>query len=283
MKSWKIGAIAGLIAGITAGIITFIFLNIGNIIGLPIPWAFTFPPITDIATIHIILGMIWGIILGIIYSKVHDLIPGKSISKGLIFGMVIFLIFNIRQASASVAYGFTLHAVSHIFIGFPMWVSFGLVLGVIYESLLNRHHPTQKKLKIIGYDLKGGIHPGAIAGAIGGIVYFICMIPIDRWVYGTIGLELSFLVAQMGSHILYNMIWGAVFGAIFAKVYNTVPGKGSMKGLYYALVVFFITSFHISTYNVAYAIYAMAIASGFGVFRAITEGLVLGYLYKPSK
>ncbi|MCW4032115.1 MAG: hypothetical protein NWF08_01835 [Candidatus Bathyarchaeota archaeon] len=280
MKSWKIGAISGLVAGFITGLVTFVFTNIGNIIGLPIPWAITFPQITDIATIHIILGMIWGTILGIIYSKVHVLIQGKSTSKGLIFSMVIFLIFNIRQASATAAYGFTLYAVSYIFIGIPMWISFGLVLGVLYKYLLNMYYPTQKKLKIIGYDLKGGIQPGAIAGAIGGIVYFICMIPIDRWVWGTIALELSFLVAQMGSHILYNMAWGAVFGAIFARVYNIVPGKGAMKGLYYALVVFLITSFHISTYNAAYALYTMAIASSFGIFRAITEGLVLGYLYK---
>jgi len=108
------------------------------------------------------------------------------------------------------------------------------------------------------------------------------MIPVNIWVWklGTASLEFSFLIAQAGTHIVINMIWGAIFGAIFAKVYNVVPSKGITKGLYYALVVYLITSFHISTYLAAYAIFQYAISMGFGVVQAITYGIILGYLYK---
>lgn len=282
-NSLKIGAVSGLIAGLVSGIVILIFLNIGNVIGLPIPWVVTPPPFSDIAFIHIVLGVIWGTILGIIYSKAKYVIPGRGVSKGLIFGMIIFLIYSIRTATFSAPYGFILAAASFVFIGFPTWIAYGLVLGVVYEFLLSRYYVSKEEPKIIEYDVKSGIQPGAIAGAIGGIVAFISFIPVTAlvWKLGPIGLEFSFLIAQAGTHIGLNTLWGAVFGAMFTKVYNLIPGKGIIKGLYYALTVFLITSFHSATYNAAYATFQHVISMSFvGFFQAVTFGLVLGYLYK---
>jgi len=88
------------------------------------------------------------------------------------------------------------------------------------------------------------------------------------------------------------MIWGIIFGAFFAKVYNLVPGKKIKKGLCYGLTMFLITSCLIGAWCVIWSIFhndwimARYLAGALwitGTAQFIVFGLVLGYLYKPTK
>jgi hypothetical protein len=115
MKSWKVGAIAGLIAGIVAGSI-FIFINIplNFKLGLPYLW---YPPPSDtpfmkFAMTEITFNIIWGIVSGIMYSRIYDLIPGRSILKAIIFGLGLYLIVEVRGAFFSIVYGYVQEAIT---------------------------------------------------------------------------------------------------------------------------------------------------------------------------
>ena len=73
-SSWKIGAAAGLIAGIVAGIISIItgiiFINSGLQY-----WNFPLPPVPSlmyVAAVIFSFAIIWGIVLGIFYSRFYD-------------------------------------------------------------------------------------------------------------------------------------------------------------------------------------------------------------------
>ncbi|MCW4033283.1 MAG: hypothetical protein NWF08_07855, partial [Candidatus Bathyarchaeota archaeon] len=166
MKSWQIGAIAGLIAGIIAGIVYSIFIKLAVSIGFYDPsWR---PIFENSFETNIILPIIWGMFFGIIYSKTRSLIPGKGASRDLFFGLILVLIIWIRHATFSLAYGWYLNAIGLFFTGFFKWIAFGLVLGLLYDFLCNRYYPKKKELKIKTYDMQGGILPGAIAGIVQG-------------------------------------------------------------------------------------------------------------------
>jgi len=296
LKSWKIGAIAGLIAGIVLGIVFEISNQMAVSIGLWEPWWRPFA-INNIV-VNIPLFGFWGIVLGIIYSKTYNIIPKTGILKSLVYGLFLYFIITIRIETFSLAYGLYLDTAGHIFAGFFSWLSYGLVLGLLYEFLSNMYYPTKEKLKIKTYDMKGGIIPGAIAGIADGLASSASIVPghiTGYWglpIEGQIISTIDFWMSQVGTHIHVNLIWGAVFGAIFAKVYNLVPGKRVLKGLYYGLIMFLITTFLVGSWCILYPIFHndWAIATihvgtfwitGFFGFTAL--GLVLGYLYKPTK
>lgn len=96
-NSLKIGIVAGLVAGFIAGIVASVSNTVANMVGLPNPLLTV--PTTNIPEIYILINVIWGVIFGVIFSLTYDLIPGKYISKGFFYGIVIFLITNIRDYS----------------------------------------------------------------------------------------------------------------------------------------------------------------------------------------
>jgi len=291
MKSWKIGAITGLIAGIIAGIVCEYSNQLGNLLGLFDPY---FKAInTGNIIINIPIFGFWGIVFGIIYSRVYDIVPRKGILKGLIYGLFIWFITKIRIETYELAYGRFHQAAGAIFYGFFMWLAFGLVLGLLYESFHEKHNIPKERRKIIQYDMRSGIIPGAIAGIVGGMAASIFAIlgpAFGLWgfVEGQIRLSFELWIGQAGSHILINMIWGAIFGAFFATAYNLVPGKKIIKGLYFGLIMYVITTFLIGTYAVSWSLYhnewLMAIiyvgSLITGAAQAIVFGLVLGLLYR---
>jgi len=219
--------------------------------------------------------------------------------KGLIFGLFIWFITKVRVEAFDLAYGRFNQAAGSIFYGFFMWISFGLLLGILYDGLLNgeQYHIREKRIKT--YDMKSGIIPGAIAGIAGGVASSI--LSIIGHVTGYFGIitagevvsTIEFWWSQAGTHILITMIWGTIFATFFAKVYNLVPGEKVKKGLYYGLIMYAITTFLIGTYVVSWSLYhnnwrlaSFYFGSCFIIASSmfIVFGLVLGLLYrKPTK
>ena len=279
MKSWKIGAIAGLIAGIFS-----IFVAIFTIkIGLPYFW---YPPSTipidKIVAVEIIINVIWGIALSILYFRFYDLIPGRGIIKGLIYGMILGFIFSIRCATFDLAYS-RISTPSWIIYTIPSIV-YGLVLEFCYEYL--QRPSDRKKLRPSKFDIAIAIQVGAIAGLIGGIVIDIAHVmfwnPLQEEFPKTIDFE--FLISQLGTHSLINMLWGAFFGILFTMFYIRIPGKKILKGIVFAIIIFFITSFRFAIYGLLYELPPVFVAWGNAIFLFLAYGIILGLLYrKPVK
>jgi hypothetical protein len=289
-SSLKIGALSGVIAGFAAAIVAVICQDICLAIGFPYAIIWTTPP--NLALVHIVVGIIWGAIFGIIYSKGYGLVAGKGLSKGLLYGMIIFLFTNIRDATFYVPYGiFVAQYVPWLFIGFFMWAAYGLLLEILYGELHVRYRLGREGPKIKTYDMKGGIHPGAIAGLAGGIAAFL-----SRILGGMLGIfEVSVrmeggrlititptpFTGLAGVHIILNMIWGTIAGVLYPVVYNLVPAKGVTKGLYYGLIFFLVTSFRTTVYYLGWGDMNLTWMWGFvGIFQVIAYGLVLGALYR---
>jgi hypothetical protein len=291
-NSTKIGGMAGLIAGIIASLVA-VFIQWPLLIKLALP--FYYVPIyqdapdisfSNLVAIEIIISTIWGTILGIIYSKIYDSIPGKDVLKGFVYGLGIYLILAIRSVTFYWFYGDIPKAISLIFT-IIVWVTYGLILGILYKFLYTKQHPPKKGLRIIKHDIKNGIHPGAIAGLVGGTIMWGIGI-----VGGAAGLwpptvpdpDFWFILSQTGAHVLFNMIWGIVFGILFVMFYKNIPSKGISKGIVFGLTVYFITTLRGAIGYLAYGylitFYTHAILS---LCMFFIVGLVLGHLYKPPK
>jgi hypothetical protein len=284
MKSWKIGAIAGLIAGIIAGLVAvFITAPLIFRLGLPYLWIPLSPEttFTKIAIIEFTIVLIWGIILGIIYSRIQELIPGNRILKGLLFGLAYYWIFSIRIAMISFAYGqpVFMDARSLLFLH-P--IIYGLVLGILYKA-------PKEKSKIKKHEIMSGIIPGAITGfifAVGIIIYFILL----AYFGGVLGFselipdyltDIEFIIYQFMSHGWMNMLWFAVYGAFYAEFYDKIPGKAIIKGGIFGFIIWLITNAPIGLY--CYAHGDIGNANGFGLFLPegyLYIGIVLEGIYK---
>ena len=291
MKSWKIGAVSGLIGGIIQGVVTIFIAIILFNFGLPY-WHVTLQdtPIFEFASINIIIAIIWGIILGAIYSKTYGVIPSRGVWKGLIYGLFIFLIYAVRFSHLLVAYGQYIQSISGIIGDFIPMIIYGLFLGYMYEFLCNRYNISKEKPKIIQYEMMSGFYPGAVAGLIAGIVtffsYYTYSYSLREILHPDIMLDLGFILGQLGSQAMVHMIWGIIFGMIFPKVYNLIPAKGMVKGLIYGFVIaFLINELHAATWALCLGRFMYAHGIIFtGGTQAIIFGLVLGLLYrKPTK
>ena len=292
MKSWKIGAVAGLIAGIVTGIIA-IFIGIPLLYELGFGyWSFPPPPefpFMKVAIPEIINHVIWGGILGAIYFKTYRVIPGKGALKGLVYGLFIYLIYGFRFFVYFLIYWYPNWIVVNIVYEPLHWITYGLVLGVVYEFLRNKYYVPKKEPKIIEYSMMGGFYPGAIAGFFGGIISFISLRTISKgfeeWLYPGFLVNLEYIISQLGGQILWHMMFGIILGVVFTKVYNLVPKKGIIKGLIYSLIAQFLI-FELQTASFAIGVgefIAAHIAILTGISQAVVYGLVLGYLYKPPK
>jgi len=278
MKNWKIGAVAGLIAGIVAGIVAIItginLINMGFFY-----WEFPQPTMIRIVTVEIVTNTILGVILGVIYSKLNEMIPGKDVSKGLLYGLILSLLYCIRWSTLSIMYGYMQTAITWSVYIIPL-ISYGFVLGVFYEILCNRYHVPKLK-KIIGHDITGGIYPGAIAGLIGGIPVEISNILIfNRHLWSIYLSEICVLIGQLGTHLFFNMIWGIVFGILFVVFYEKIPGIGIPKGLIFSMIMFLISSFRSGIFILGYGDLMLGLWQFTGGFTFLFFGILLGYLYK---
>lgn len=131
---------------------------------------------------------------------------------------------------------------------------------------------------------------GSIAGVVVGIVDAVCSYlftitgvfgPPGGWEIWTISLMILFILAALS----LGVIWGIVFGAIYSRLYSCIPGKGTVKGFYFGLLIWLIKDIAISTYmaRLSFEI-SFAIASILcGFFMWVALGIVLGALYRPTK
>jgi hypothetical protein len=291
-SSWKIGAVSGLIAGIIAGIIAF-FLAVYHLEnGFPY-WGLEILetiPTKEIAIVEIPFYTITGIVFGIMFSKVYDLIPGKSIVKGFVAGLILYLIFSIRWYTFSIMLNIPNTNLHYIVIYVPM----GLITGISYAILNKRDTSNEEKFATKTYDLKGVFYPGAIAGIVSGITSFLAAwLIINPLMWQRFSTDVGFLMSQLGTLVMFDMIWGIVFGVLFAMFYEKIPGKGIFKGLIFAISVYFFTNLPTTVYHLMYyqlltleyeiLIWGIwSILTGLSVF--IPFGIVLGLLYrKPTE
>jgi len=135
----KSGIVAGAIAGLVSGIVSSISVSVGLSIGLygggfwGIPAAFL--P-ADLAIAMVVLTFFFGTILGLLYSKFYDLIPGSGLRKGLNFGLMVGFVKDI-MADAYVTIPMMqpiIIGVNLIVGGFYMWIIYGLVIGALYKK-----------------------------------------------------------------------------------------------------------------------------------------------------
>ena len=135
--------------------------------------------------------------------------------------------------------------------------------------------------------LKNSIIAGLIAGFFAGIVATIIKISnFHDWFSITPYAYIPFnmhIIAQV--EIIWHTVWGIIFGVFYALFYNYISGIGVKKGIIYGLIIWIIASFRFAVINAVYGYYQWLIPDALSGFFSIgiTYGLVLGYLYKPSK
>ena len=124
----KSSIISGLIAGLVSGTISFIiaaYIFEGMTLGVSIP---------NIAATNIVLGGIWGAIIGVLYATFYSYIPGEDVRKGIVFGLIIWIIDNVRTGVIGAVHGNFMGAVLGIVSGIIVWTVYGIVLGYLYKK-----------------------------------------------------------------------------------------------------------------------------------------------------
>ena len=258
-----------IVAGILAGIIAGIIGAISTIFVLKADFPYFYYtteempllPISKIFGIEIILSIIFGVILSIIFLKAYNVIPGDRVTKYNVYGLFCHLIVGIREISTTIIYSWTSPEVwfenaSWIIIGFPQWIAYALVLGFLYEFLSSKKYITIEKKKIIKYSMISGAVLGAFLGIINGLTAAFFMM-IFEYLYGFSMIlpsiqNIIVIISRFGAHAVPHLLWGAFFGAIFARAYNVIPGKGVIKGLYYAYIIYLISAVHQGALWLAY-------------------------------
>jgi len=123
------GAIAGFIGGAIAFILVVILIDM---IGIP----YMFHRIHFYPS-HIsayALGVMWGSIFGALYAIFFDRIPRTGVMKGLYFGLILWIIANIRPALLMASHWGNHWVIAFTVIGIFIFSSYGLVLGVLYKK-----------------------------------------------------------------------------------------------------------------------------------------------------
>jgi hypothetical protein len=121
---------AGFIAGIVKAICAFFSVPLGAAMKLWEP-----APVPHLDQLLSIIGfdIMWGVILALIFSILYTSIPGKGIKKGLVYGLIIYLVSNIRAANLIWAYVPDWAAI-FAFTGIFALIPYGIVLGYIYKK-----------------------------------------------------------------------------------------------------------------------------------------------------
>jgi hypothetical protein len=281
----KIGAVAGLIAGIVGAILAIHYSQWMFSLGLPYMGYFfppQYPPLSNIIIIESTMNLIWGTALGIFYARIYDQIPGKHFYKGLVYGIILAVIFSIRWVTFDIAYSW-IDSAKADFIFTYFYIVIGLLLGVLYEILRKKYDVIHKELKASKFDLRMGIMAGAIGGLLGGMaISFAHVLFWDPVSFSKYVGDLEFLTAQFGTHSFINMCWGAFFGVLYAKFYDRIPGEKIWRGIVFGMIIYFIISFQVAIYGLLYNEIGLFIPMGNAVILFFINGLILGVLYKKE-
>jgi hypothetical protein len=132
----KNSILVGLIAGFFSAIVMIIFNYSGLWESLSI-YRYSYLPV-DIqisVSYEIILGSIWGIIWGAFYSFFYDYIPGEGLKKGIIYGLMVYIIAILRPAQIYSSFGGFSWAVLYSFTSFfSIAITYGLLIGYLYKK-----------------------------------------------------------------------------------------------------------------------------------------------------
>lgn len=132
------GIIAGIAAGIVAILVAISLMPVG-IIGVTGPFTAVEQFPFDVASL--IIGgigvmIISGIIFGIIYSELYKFIPGEGMSKGISYGLLIWIVEDVMMAMFVVMpFGAYYLASSIVVLGLPLWLVYGVVLEFMHERI----------------------------------------------------------------------------------------------------------------------------------------------------
>jgi hypothetical protein len=136
------GAIAGLLGGIAAGTVAAIGSAMQLWVVLEHPIIFTFDFWLGQVGSHTFINLIWGILFGVMYPKVYNIVPKKGITKGLIYGMTIWFIVGFINLFYWIVWAALLNHWSGVIlnfgwyaVGIAHYIVYGLVLGLLYKKL----------------------------------------------------------------------------------------------------------------------------------------------------
>ncbi|WP_455276233.1 hypothetical protein [[Eubacterium] cellulosolvens] len=138
----KGGILPGAIAGFADGVVAAIVNAIAFISG------FFGPPAAGGALVllrfdfwmsqsgsSILINTIWGIVIGMIFTQVYNLIPGKGIKKGLYYGLIIAVISSFHTAAYYIGWGIIIGGLWTFVVGFfSTAITLGIVLGALYKK-----------------------------------------------------------------------------------------------------------------------------------------------------
>lgn len=137
-----------------------------------------------------------------------------------------------------------------------------------------------------GNSLKSFIVAGLIAGFVSGIVNTIFSISGVYALLSAAPLVFPVNIQTIVIHgITVGIIWGIMWSIFYEIFYDYVPAKGVKKGLIYGLIIWIIAPIHNAGVSAMYGYFRYAIPYAFATFFSIciTYGILLGYLYKPTK
>ena len=148
----KAGALAGIIYGIFSGIFSFITLTLYkadimkvlaieaakdySLTGVHVTAASLYSAAVSIDVVLVIIGgLIAGVILGIIFAYVHGKLPGRNmIIKGEIFGLILWLIFDVLIGALNISTYGVLYYATGMGLGIISLLVFGYLLGTLYNK-----------------------------------------------------------------------------------------------------------------------------------------------------
>ena len=146
----KSGLVAGLVYGIISGIIAVIGLSLAKteIIATLNKYIANYPTLVSagitanslysliiiIAPVgSVIVGLIGGAILGLIFAWAVGKLPGRNDKvKGLIFGMILWILVDVLFGLGSITEYGSLYYIVDIAGGFVGALAFGYVIGILY-------------------------------------------------------------------------------------------------------------------------------------------------------
>jgi len=138
----KGGILPGAVAGFADGVVAAIVNAIAFVVGL------FGPPVAGGALVllrfdfwmsqsgsSILINVIWGIVIGMIFTQVYNLIPSKGIKKGLYYGLIIVVISSFHTAAHYIGWGIVLGGLWTFVVGFfSTAITLGIVLGALYKK-----------------------------------------------------------------------------------------------------------------------------------------------------
>jgi len=131
------GVKAGIIAGLIGGASVVITGTLGQWVlnlWVLVPGIFSGIVAISQARDYIGLNVIWGCLQGIIFARLYVKIPGKGISKGIMYGGLLFLIAVTYPQSYSFTPDYLPISAVFGFLGLVQAIVFGLVLGYLYKK-----------------------------------------------------------------------------------------------------------------------------------------------------